>query len=321
LAILLVLASLGTSALAQVITAGSTPQGDYLRGVGIAAYGLGTYNLNTAQADQINANTFILLNEYIWNVVKNENRENWLHRKQVLKARLEYRQKIQERIHDHPEALDVERGDALTAVLRDLLDPKVSDSASRYAQVPLDPDVIRRIPFKLDEKGETFSMDRLSLKTKKKWAVAFQDPQFTTLCQAYQRAVDNALDLAIESKMTQEAIDAVEKAVDHLEDKVRRTPYLLDPSNQRLGGEARLQLDNMRKTARLFKTHKIQLVFADIDKYSGTTVDELRLFMRKHNLTFAQADTPDERSLYPQLFTALVLQRDKSTLPGQAQEK
>ena len=37
----------------------------------------------TAQADSINANTFMTLNEYMWNVVKNENRENWEHRKQV----------------------------------------------------------------------------------------------------------------------------------------------------------------------------------------------------------------------------------------------
>jgi hypothetical protein len=318
LAALFVGALLGTNALAQYIGSGSTVAGDYLRGVGIAAWGMGSYNLNTAKADQINANTFIMLNEYMWNVAKNENRENWEHRKQVLEARLEYRKKIQERIHDHPEGLDVMHGDALTAILRDITDPKVSESSSHYAKVPLDADVLRRIPFKLGEKGETFSMNRLSLKSRKKWAVAFQDPQFTSLCQVYQRAVDNALDLAIEGKQTQEAIEAVEKAVNNLDDKVLRTPYILDPINQRLASEARSQIDTIRKTARLFKTHKIQLVLADIDKCSVTTVDDLRLFMRRNNLTFAEADTPDERTLYPDLYQALVLQREKSTLPGQA---
>ena len=63
---LLILLLAGASAEAQLITAGSTPQGDYLRGVGIAAYGMGLYNLNTAQANQINAQTFMMLNEYIW---------------------------------------------------------------------------------------------------------------------------------------------------------------------------------------------------------------------------------------------------------------
>jgi hypothetical protein len=314
LAALLVLALPGADGLAQpYVGPGSTVAGDYLRGVGIAAWGMGSYNLNTAQADQINAQTFIMLNEYMWNVAKNENRENWEHRKQVLQLRLEYRKKIQERIHDHPEGLDVMHGDALTAVLRDIMDPKVDESSSRYAKVQLEPDVVRRIPFKLGEKGETFSMNRLSLKSKKKWAVAFQFPQFNSLCLAYQDAVDNALVLAIDSKQTQDAIEAVEKAVNNLEDKVLQTPYILDPINQRLASEARTQLDNIRKTARLFKTQKIQLVLAEIDKGTVTSVNDLRLFMRRHNLTFAEADTPDERTLYPELYQALVVQREKST--------
>jgi hypothetical protein len=317
LAALLVAALPGTGGRAQYIGAGSTPGGDYLRGVGIAAWGMGSYNLNTAQAERINTGTFIVLNEYMWNVAKNENRENWEHRKQVMAARLEYRKKIQERIHDHPEGLDVMHGDALTSILRDIMDPKVSESSSRYAKVPLEADVLRRIPFKLGEKGETFSMNRLSLKSKKKWAVAFQDPQFTSLCQAFQHAVDNALDLAIDGKQTQDAIEAVQRAVNNLEDKVLRTAYILDPVNQRLASEARKQIDTIRKTARLFETGPIQLVLADIDKCPVTTVDELRLFMRRHNLTFAEALTPDERTLYPDLYQALVLQREKSTLPGQ----
>ena len=48
---LVVLAALETSASAQFIGAGSTPQGDYLRGVGIAAMGMGIYNEKTAIAE------------------------------------------------------------------------------------------------------------------------------------------------------------------------------------------------------------------------------------------------------------------------------
>ena len=39
------------------IGAGSTPQGDYLRGVGIAAMGMGIYNEKTAIAKSINLDT------------------------------------------------------------------------------------------------------------------------------------------------------------------------------------------------------------------------------------------------------------------------
>ncbi len=311
----LVISVLATGARAQYtwIGPGSTPQGDYLRGVGIAAYGLGVYNERTAVADQINANTLIMLNEYMWNVAKNENLENAAHRAAVRAKHAEDYKKIQDRIQNDPESIDVLDGSALNTKLWELLDPKVSESTSRHANVPLDADIIRRVPFKLAEKGETFSMRRLSLKGKKKWAVAFQDPGFASLCRAYELAVDNALELAIEGKMKESAIADVEKAVENLEDKLRATPQLFELRRQSEASEARAQLDRLRKTARLFMSLPIQRVFGEVDSYHGTTVDDFRLFMRRHNLTFARADSPDERILYFQLYTALLEQRNKVT--------
>jgi hypothetical protein len=307
---------LGTVAEAQLpvfVGAGSTWQGDYLRGVGIEAYGLGLYNEKTAIAGQINANTFMVLNEYFAAVSKNEGREHAERRRQELKDINERRKQIYDRIHDNPEMRDVFTGDALNVILSDVTNPKVDDSTSRYAQVPLDPGFIRQIPFKLGEKGETFSMNRLSMK--KKWAVQFQNDRYKLLCKDYQRAVQKALDLAIDGKMKDEAIAAVEKAVDNLEDTLKRDPFLADPRNQRLYSEAKSQLETLRRTERLFKTTQMQPVFADIDIYSGTTVDELRVFMRRHRLSFADADSHDERDLYPKLYTALKLHRDKAGIP------
>jgi hypothetical protein len=310
---LLILLLAGVSAEAQVVFPGSTPQGDYLRGVGIAAWGMGLYNLNTAQAEQINAQTFMMLNEYIWTAYKNEMKENAEYRRAMREKNAENYRKYHERIHDHPDAIDAMNGAALNAVLGDLLAPSVSDSASRYAQIPLDADVIRRIPFKLGEKGEKFSMGRLSLKGTRKWAVVFQDPVFTPFREAYQRAVDNALELALDGRMTDKAIEDIEKAFDDLEEKFKRTPVLLDPKRQREYSEGKTQLDKMRDAPRLFMTQQLQPVFREIETYAGTTVDDLRVFMRRHNLTFAPAETHDERELYPQLYTALVEQRKKAT--------
>ncbi len=59
LASLVVLAVMGPGARAQFIGAGSTPQGDYLRGAGIAAMGMGIYNEKTAIANSINLDTMI----------------------------------------------------------------------------------------------------------------------------------------------------------------------------------------------------------------------------------------------------------------------
>ena len=98
-----------------------------------------------------------------------------------------------------------------------------------------------------------------------------------------------------------------------LEDKFRRTPHLLDPRHQREYSEGKEQLDKMRGAARLFMTDQLQPVFKDIDTYAGTTVDDLRLFMRRHKLMIAPAETAAERDLFPQLYTALKEQRSKST--------
>jgi hypothetical protein len=279
---------------------------------------MGLYNLNTAQANQINAQTSIMVNEYIWACYQNDIREKAEHRKMILENKAKAYKAIQDRIHNTPESLDVMTGAALTAKLRELTDPRVSDSASRYAKikleegVPLDASVIRRIHFQLGEKGDKFSMSRLSLKGEKKWAVAFEDPQFGPYCRAYERAVDDALERAIEGKMNDEALKAIQKAVDDLEFKVAQTPELLDPQNQRLYSEAKEQVDGLRKSVRLFQTLKMQQIFAAIDTYAGTTVDDLRVFMRTYGLTFASAELPDEKKLYPQLYAALVLQRQKT---------
>ena len=59
--------------------------------------------------------------------------------------------------------------------------------------------IIRRIPFKLAEKNEKFSMSRLSPKGKGKWPVAFQDDQFTAERRRYEHALDDALELEAHS--------------------------------------------------------------------------------------------------------------------------
>jgi hypothetical protein len=314
----MVVGLMGTIAQAQAIFvgAGSTWQGDYLRGVGIEAYGLGVFVEKEAIANQINANTFIMMNEYFAAVSKHEAWEHAERRRQELKKINELRKQIFERLHDNPELRDVFTGDALNFTLSDLTSPKIDDSTSRFAQVPLDPGLIRQIPFKLGERNESFSMNRLSMKGKNKWAVFFQDPRYKRVCDAYQRAVDHALDLAIDGKMEEEALRAVEQAIDDLETALKGAPIVHEARHQRLYSDAIAQLDVLKKTERWFKDTKVQSAFAEIDNYSGTTVDELRLFMQKHSLTFANADTPDEKVLFPKLHTALKLHREKMMSPG-----
>ena len=112
---MVVLTALASGAQAQYFggTGGSTIAGDYLRGLGFAATGMGIYNEKTAIANSINLDTFIRWNEYMA-AVANEQRKEYVERRMYLSARnKEMNDKIEDRIHNHPEAHNVMSGDAL----------------------------------------------------------------------------------------------------------------------------------------------------------------------------------------------------------------
>jgi hypothetical protein len=307
---------LGTVARAQYVGVGpgSTLQGDYLRGVGIAAWGMGTYNYNTAVADSINVNTVIKWNEYLAAVAKQQTKDYVARKMTLATQKKELYERERARILENPEARDIETGAALNAVLNQLQNSRVDESTLRSAelQVPLPTDVIRRIPFTLSEKGEKFSMERLSLKGKGKWSVALQDDKFQLVKNAYERALDKALEQAIDAKMQMSAIEGVKAAADDL---FSRLDEVVGPSPDRLYMEAKERLNELKATVRLLKTEMIERAIGDIDKYSGTTVNELRLFMQTHHLHFGSAQTPEERQLFPQLYASLVQQRNKLANP------
>jgi hypothetical protein len=295
----------------------TTLEGDYLQGLGFAAWGIGTYNLNTAQADSINVDTVIRWNEYLAAVAKEQTREYVGRKLADASKRKEFYRQYQQKLLENPELRDIETADALNVVLKQLWDSRVGESTFRSTQyqVPLPVDVIRHIPFKLDEKGEKFSMDRLSLKGKGKWSVALQDDRFQREKKAYERALDKALGQAIDGKMQIPAIEELDARADDL---FRRLDAVVGPSSDRLYIEAKERLNELKSTVRILKTTKIERAIGEIDSYSGTTVNDLKLFMQSHNLRFAGAKSPEEKLLLPQLYASLVQQREKVKIPDAA---
>jgi hypothetical protein len=314
-AFLITFGALGTTAQAQFfgMGAGSTLQGDYLRGVGFAAWGEGVYNLYTAQANSINTDTYIRWNEYVQDCYKLMSKEyNERNRAIMAKTTLALKQR-RERYRNNPHELDLMTGNALYMLLEELRDPKISESSFRSVSVPLPVDMIRKIPFKLNERNEKFSMERLSVRGKGKWPVALQGEAFALYRKAYERAVDKALEQALEGKAEIATIEKIGEAVDGLRQKLRE---VVRADDQRAQSEAVVRLDELEATVRQFKTHGVQMALAEIDKYSGTTVYDLKAFMQKYNLQFAEAKTPEERMLYLDLYTALKLQADKFVNAG-----
>jgi hypothetical protein len=289
----------------------STVEGDYLQGLGIAAWGMGQYNLNTAQAESINLDTGIRWNEYLASVAKEQTRE-YVMRKVTDASKLKELYRLnKDRIQNRPEAHDVLNSDALNAILDQLENANLGDSTMRTQrfQVPISADMIRRIPFKLSEKGLRFSMDRLTLKGKEVWsAAALQDNRFDFVKKEYARALDKALEQAIDGKMQIPAIEAVDAKADDL---FRRLDEVVGPRNDRLYTEATENLKELKTTVRMLKTGKIDRAIGEIDRYSGTTINELKSFMMNHNLRFAAGRTTEERELLRGLYALLVQQREK----------
>ena len=310
---LALLALMGSNAHAQMnfIGPGSTPQGDYLRGVGVAALGMGVGSHQMAIANSINADTAMRINEYIYGCLMNENQMNAKHREAMGEKNKELSNKIRERIAQHPEARDVAKGDALNEVLKQLNNPKIQESTSRSIAVPLSVDEVRRIPFKHGEKGvKRFSIARLTAKGKGSWPVAFQDNRFDRERRQFEKALDNALEQQYKSDMQLEAIKAVHKTVDDLESRLEQ---VVGKISDKLYFEARERLKEMRETVEMLKTTDVERALGELDRYAGTTVNDLRVFMLRHNLQFADAGTPDERELFPQLYAKLGEQRDRAS--------
>jgi hypothetical protein len=269
--------------------------------------GLGSYNFNTAVADSINVDTAIKWNEYVWNVLKNENREAAERRIRQYTRHQEQWKKYEERLRNSPQERDVMNGDALNVSLEELSAPEVYDSYFHSNPVPLTADMIRRIPFMLGIKGARFSMERLAKKGRSKWPIALQNEQFAPERKAYERAFDNALELQIEGKIQTEDIRAVQQAVDDLYQKLDR---VMKATDEPLWQEAFRYLGELRTYSKYLQYHQIEQVMGQIERYGGTTVYELKAFMQKNNLRFAAAETREERELYPKLYAALMEQRE-----------
>jgi hypothetical protein len=286
----------------RFVGGGSTPQGDYLRGLGVAAAGMGLYNVNTARAEAIQADTAIKVDTYM-NTVFRAARDNWtkLDRQREEQAKANYNA-ILKRIQDSPENLDVFNGRALNAAMKQLNNPAIQESSFRSAPVPIPREMLRRIPFKMDEKGLVFSIQRLTARGKGKWPVAFQQDDFAAERKAYDKAIDQALGEMIDGKVNEETIKAYDAAVAALSKKLQvrfgmKTDLLYTDANTRV--------HEMEKASRLLKTLKMQPVMAELDRYTGQTVNDLRLFMLAHNLLFAAADSADERRMYTELYASI----------------
>lgn len=289
---------------------GSTVGGDYLRGQGVFLTGLGYFNYTTAIAASINTDTVIRWNQYVYESLQEDLRQKAIHRAyRKQRDEANYQARITQ-LRERPDQADLRSGDALNMVLFDLLDPRIGTSAQRSIHVPLPGDAIRKIPFNFASRAATFSMERLI--GKREWPLALRGEAFAIYRRSYERAIDNAIELDVEGKLTGEAVAVVEQAVRDLENQVDR---VIPQSQVQDYNNAKNFVKRIGEFPRLLRERSVERVIAEIETYPGTTVSDLIAFMQRHNLRFGVADSPLENALYANVFESLRAQREQVPLP------
>src|SRR5262249_14971046 len=123
----------------------ATPESAALHGAGYFAMGAGIYNLKTAQANSIDADTAMKFNDYVAQVTR-ESARLYAARvnQQIAKNRALYDAR-QKQLRDNPTRRDIETGDALNAAVTDLSDPRLGSTALLASKVSVPADLIAEI--------------------------------------------------------------------------------------------------------------------------------------------------------------------------------
>jgi hypothetical protein len=297
----------------QFVGPGSTPQGDILRGEGVFLQGAGSYLQGagigyyyTAMGDSINADTMIKLSEYVHFWLRRDNAEKAARRARRAAERVANYKEIRDRVERDPNQNDMMKGDALNALFDQLAGPKISPSSYRANSYALDTDMVRKIPFFHGPHQTTIAMSRIV--PGGKWAIGLRGPEFERERRNYERALDAVLELQLDRKTTRDSLLALDRAV---QDLFVRLDQVIPPEKETLYLEAKAFLKRLEASKEMMKKKDVEMIIGEIDRYSGTTIHDLMVFMQKYNLRFAAPEIGDERAAYPKVYAAMKQQLEE----------
>jgi len=282
----------------------STIGGDYARGMGVFAAGAGAYNVQSAEANSINADTVMRFNEYLWESQQVSNRREYTRMKQRQGLVNDTVDTIQKRLRENPSQRDIENGDALNAVLNDITNPRIHSSALRMATDPLSSDVIDDIPFENASEAVTLSLSQL---TKEAWPNALLDDAFTPEREAWHQAVADALKEDEDGRISPKTLKRVRDAAGRLRAKLEASP----PQDPMERGEARNYVKTLLGLSRMLENPRVEKAIAALEKHPKTTLGNLFGFMHAYNLRFGPATTPEQREIYSDLYPKMASHRDR----------
>ena len=290
----------------------NTVQGSMARGMGMFNLGRGLFNVDTAEARSINADTRMRWNSAVW---QGQMVNNQIHQSRV-KARQERaireQSVIQDRLRNHPETRDITDGDALNVLLDILLNPAIADRSIQYIKTPLRHEVIADIPFEVSSECMTICLG--SMTEEGQWPLALREEALRPQRKALRQAVQVALKEDEQGTLEPETIDAVGTAVNNLRIEFEKQV----PENRPDYIPARNALKAMAGLTKMLYSSKIEKVLAELEDYQGTTLGELLGFMQAFNLRFGPANSYRQRQIYVKLYP-LLAEQTSGTLGNSAQ--
>ena len=292
---------------------GGTIGGDQARGLGVLAAGAGQYNVQTAQARSINANTAMQWNQYIYESTLESGRR--YRAKQAKERNLinETADTIYKRLHDNPTEADIMNGDALNVALNEVTGPKVYVKALKAAKVPIPGTMIREIPFNYASEALTTSVDDL---TKNGPPELLKRPEFDADRAAMREVGKKLREQADSGQQVDPAlIDKAQAIIKAIDAKIVAAPDKYKKFSPRYDA-ARNYLKGLYGLLSMLETPAINVLLAGVEKRPDTTLGDLLSFMQSFNLRFGPAKTPQQRSIYTQLYTALDELRDEIVAAG-----
>ena len=290
---------------------GATVGGSMAAGRGVAAAGAGQYNMDTAAARSMNAQTAQQWNDYMYAI----NQRNSANEVKRLNAR---QQKVNEtvdatykRLHDNPEPLDIHTGAALNVILTELVNPKIYTQVVQKSRQPVDSQLVKNIVFQYAANMIMISLEDVHSRNVPDSLAT--DPQFEKERQLVRGWVQQARKEAESSnQITPATLQNLRAAIQYAKEKVDAT---YPPSTP-----ARDQADNFLKAliglTKMLERPPVEQFLKGLNQYPQTTMGQLITFMHGFNLRFGAAQTPEQEAAYDQLYPLLVQLRDQSHAQG-----
>jgi hypothetical protein len=284
----------------------TTAQGDMARGMGMFAMGLGQYNVDTAAARSVNADTAMRMNEYIYEGQQVRNRryyENLAAQRQRINESAET---VFTRLRNEPEARDISRGDALNVALDELTSPRYMSESIREARAVVPSALIKQIPFNAASQAITVSMDQLLDKDNYPDLLT-RNPAFEAERTRLRAAAVPLRNLEEGQELTDAQIKEAQDAIAAFRTKVEAT-Y---PRNSREWNQVRPYLKGLTALGRMLERPRLQELLAEVDKEATRPLSDLLGFMHNFNLRFGVARTPEQQAAYNTIWPLLDDLRDR----------